>query len=169
MKKVTTLIMLILVMAMVGAVQFQRVTMRPHETKFWCDENTVININWTVDAPSDTVEEGLFLIVYSEDEGLQYADYFDLLEMSEFVDDKGQGVFAVGGLQKARYTVVIKDFMLPEHRFHADITVVPETGEEEGHIIKLDEIRHASHQQYILKMKTILKTEKTGMIPKASR
>lgn len=82
MKKVTTLIMLILVMAMVGAMQFQRVTMRPHETKFWCDENTVININWTVDAPSDTVEEGLFLIVYSEDEGLQYADYFNLLEIS---------------------------------------------------------------------------------------
>lgn len=162
MKKATTLIMLILAMIMVGAMQFQRVTMAPHETKFWCDENTVITINWTVDAPSDTVDEGLFLIVYSEDEGIQYADYFDLLDMSEFVDDKGQGTFAVGGLQKARYTVIIKDFMLPEHRFDAEITVMPDTGEEgvEGHTIKLDGIRHTDPQQHILKMKTILKAEK---------
>jgi len=162
MKKATTLIMLVLVMIMVGAIQFQRVTMRSHETKFWCDEDTVININWTVDAPLDTAEEGLFLIVYSEDEGLQYADYFNLLEMSEFVDDKGQGTFAVGGLQKARYTVMIKDFMLPEHRFDAEITVMPDTGEEgvEGHAIKLDGIRHTDPQQHILKMKTILKAEK---------
>jgi hypothetical protein len=161
MKKVTTLTMLILVMIMVGAMQFQRVTMGPHETKFWCDGDTVITINWTVDAPSDSVDEGLFLIVHSEDEGLQYADYFDLLEMSEFVDDKGQGTFAVGGLQKARYTVMIKDFMLPEHRFNADITVMPDTEEGmEGHTIKLDEIRHTDPQQHFLKMKTILKAEK---------
>ena len=161
MKKATTLIMLILVMIMVGAVQFQRVTMAPHETKFWCDENTVITISWTVDAPSDTVDEGLLLIVYSEDEGMQYADYFNLLEMSEFVDDKGQGTFAVGGLQKARYTVMIKDFMLPEHRFDAEITVAPYTEEGvEGRTIKLDEIRYTDPQQHILKMKTILKTEK---------
>ncbi|NLI39609.1 MAG: hypothetical protein GX421_00255 [Caldisericales bacterium] len=161
MKKATTLIMLVLVMIMVGAIQFQRVTMRSHETKFWCDEDTVININWTVDAPLDTAEEGLFLIVYSEDEGLQYADYFNLLEMSEFVDDKGQGTFAVGGLQKARYTVMILDYMLPEHHFNADITVMPDAEEGvEGHAIKLDEIRHTGRQQHILKMKTILKTEK---------
>lgn len=65
------------------------------------------------------------------------------------------------GLQKARYTVMILDYMLPEHQFNADITVTPETGEEEeGHTIRLDGIRHTGRQQHILKMKTILKAEK---------